>query len=206
MKYAARRFGVWARALLVSVLIVVPVLTGLTTSAFGQAMSPEIDRRVDAMLAKLTLEQKIDLLGVVDDFFIRAIPEIGLPRIKMSDGPMGIRMWGPSTAYAGGIALAASWDTDLAHRVGVAIGRDARARGVHALTGPGVNIYRAPMNGRNFEYFGEDPYLAARVAVQFIRGVQSQGVISTVKHFAANNSEYVLDRWDSDQDRSGRLG
>ena len=190
MKYAVRRFGVCARTFLASVLIVLFVLAGLTTRAFGQTVSPDIGRRVDAMLAKLTLEQKIDLTGVVDDFFIRAIPEIGLPRIKMSDGPMGIRMWGPSTGYAGGIALAASWDTDLAHRVGVAIGRDARARGVHALAGPGVNIYRAPMNGRNFEYFGEDPYLAARVTVQFIRGVQSQGVICTVKHYAANNSEY----------------
>ena len=190
MKNALGRFGICTRTFLASVLVVVPLLAGLTTRASGQSVSPDIDRRVDAMLAKLTVEQKIDLIGGVDDFFIRAMPEIGLPKIKMSDGPLGVRQWGVSTGYAAGIALAATWDTDLAHRVGVAIGRDARARGVFDIQGPGVNIYRAPMNGRNFEYFGEDPYLAGRVAVPFIRGVQSQGVMSTVKHYAANNSEY----------------
>jgi beta-glucosidase len=142
------------------------------------------------MLAKLTLERKIELLGGIDGAFVRALPEIGLGRLKISDGPMGIRQWGVSTGYAGGIGLAASWDTELAHRAGAAIGQDARARGVHFLCGPGINIYRAPMNGRNFEYYGEDPYLAGRLAVEFIRGVQRQGVIATVKHYAANNSDY----------------
>src|SRR4029079_16216482 len=92
-------------------------------------------------------------------------------------------------AYAAGISLAASWDTDLVQRVGVMIGRDARARGVHFLLRPGVNIHRAPMCGRNFEYFGEDPHLASRMAVAYIKGVQSQGVSATVKHFMGNNSE-----------------
>jgi len=86
--------------------------------------------------------------------------------------------------------LAASWDTELAQRIGESIGRDARARGVNILLGPGVNIYRAPMNGRNFEYFGEDPYLAGQIAAHYILGVQSQNVVATVKHYAANNSEY----------------
>jgi beta-glucosidase len=108
----------------------------------------------------------------------------------MSDGPLGVRTWGPSTAYPAGVALAATWDPKLAEREGVALGQDARARGVNFLLGPGVNIDRAPMNGRNFEYLGEDPYLAAHMDVGYIDGVQSQGVCATVKHFAANNSEY----------------
>jgi beta-glucosidase len=158
------------------------------------------DARVEAILAKLTLEQKIDLIGGVDPMFIREVPSAGWPQLKMSDGPLGVRTWGPTTGYAAGIALAAAWDPELAQRVGASIGRDARARGVHFLLGPGVNIYRAPMNGRNFEYFGEDPFLAARTTVGYITGVQGQGVIATVKHFAANNSEYDRHRLSSDMD------
>jgi beta-glucosidase len=162
--------------------------------------SPAIDQRVDAMLAKLTLEQKLELIGGENDMFIRAEPAADFPRLKMSDGPLGVRTWGPDTAYAGGIALAATWDPALAQRMGVAIAQDARARGVHFILGPGVNIYRAPMNGRNFEYFGEDPFLSAHTAVSYIQGVQSQGVIATVKHFAANNEEYDRHNVSSDVD------
>ena len=155
-------------------------------------LSPaEIDRRVDALLSKLSLDQKIALLGISPDgSFFHAISEIGLPSLKMSDGPEGVRTWGPSTAYAIGIGLAASFDVDFAREVGVSLGRDARARGVHVLLGPGVNIYRAPMNGRNFEYFGEDPYLAGEIAAHYIQGVQSQDVVAMVKHYAANDAEY----------------
>ena len=113
----------------------------------------------------------------------------------MSDGPIGVRNYGPSTAF-GGVGMAAAWDPELAQRMGTIVGQDARARGVHFMLGPGVNIYRSPMNGRNFEYFGEDPFLAARTAVAYITGVQSQGVSSTVKHFMGNNSEF--DRHNSD--------
>ena len=162
--------------------------------------SPIIEQRVDTMLRKLTLEQKIDLIGGQDSMYIRKEPEIGLPRLKMSDGPVGVRTWGPSTAYTAGVALAASWDPALAKRVGVSLGEDARARGVNFLLGPGVNIYRAPMDGRNFEYFGEDPYLASRMAVGYVDGVQSQGVIATVKHFALNNQEYDRHNVSSDAD------
>jgi beta-glucosidase len=162
--------------------------------------SPAIEQRVDAMIAKLSLEQKIDLIGGEDSMFIRAEPSVGFPRLKMSDGPYGIRTWGPDTAYAAGISLAASWDPDLVQRTGVSIAQDARARGVNFLLGPGVNIYRAPMNGRNFEYFGEDPYLSAHTAVPYIEGVQSQGVIATVKHFALNNQEWDRHNASSDAD------
>lgn len=137
------------------------------------------------------------MLGGVDDFFIRAIPRLGLPRLKMADGPLGVRNYGPATAMAGGIALAATWNPSLAERMGTELGRDARAKGVHFLLGPGVNIYRAPMNGRNFEYFGEDPLLASRIAVGYIKGVQSQGVSATVKHFMGNNSEFDRHNTDS---------
>jgi beta-glucosidase len=155
-----------------------------------QLSQAEIDRRADALLTKLTLEQKIKLIGGVDSMFTYAMPQIGLPRLKMSDGPVGVRVWGPSIAYAGGIGLAASWDPALARKVGVGLGQDARARGVHILLGPGVDIYRSPMNGRNFEYFGEDPYLGGQIAVGYIEGVQSQRVVATIKHYDANNSEY----------------
>ncbi len=151
---------------------------------------PSIEAKVTAMLGKMTLEQKLAYIGGVDDMFVRAEPEIGLPRLKMSDGPVGVRTWGPTTSYAAGIGLAAAWDPELAGKLGEALGNDARARGVHFLLGPGVNIYRAPMNGRNMEYFGEDPYLAARTAVGYIDGLQGTGVVATVKHYAANNSEY----------------
>jgi len=173
-----------------SVLAIVIAAVLPAKAAAQSASQADINRRVDAMLAKLTLEQKIDLIGGEEWMFIRAVPEIGLPRLKMSDGPMGVRSWGTTSGYAAGIGLAASWDTELAQRLGAAIGQDARARGVNFLLGPGVNIYRAPVNGRNFEYYGEDPYLAGRIAVHYIQGVQSQGVVATVKHYAGNNSEY----------------
>ncbi|MCL5005634.1 MAG: glycoside hydrolase family 3 C-terminal domain-containing protein [Acidobacteria bacterium] len=179
-------------------LIVSPVVALAAGPQPQQKLSPaEIDRRVDAMLAKLTLAQKIKLIGGVDGMFTHAMPEIGLPRLKMSDGPMGVRTWGPDTAYAAGIGLAASWDVKLARQIGVSLGHDARARGVNFILGPGINIYRAPMGGRNFEFFGEDPYLAGQIAAHYILGVQSQDVVATVKHFDANNSEYDRHRSNS---------
>ncbi len=190
-----RRQTIFSAASFLCCILVLPVL--------GQTPvpdSPAIEQRVDAMIAKLTLEQKLDLIGGVDSMFIRPEPAAGFPRLKMSDGPEGVRTWGPDTAYAGGIALAASWDPTLANAMGEAIAKDARSRGVHFLLGPGVNIYRAPMCGRNFEYFGEDPFLSGRTAVAYIRGVQSQGVVATVKHFAANNQEYDRHNVSSDVD------
>ena len=159
-----------------------------------------VEQRVNAILDRMTLEQKIDLIGGIDDFYIRGYDQLGWPRLKMADGPMGVRNFGPSTAYPAGIALAASWNPELANRIGKGLGRDARAKGVHFLLGPGVNIYRAPMNGRNFEYFGEDPYLSSRIAVGYIEGVQSEGVIATIKHYADNNSDYDRHNTNSEVD------
>jgi beta-glucosidase len=166
-------------------------VAGLAPAQPPAAPSPaSVDQRVDAIISKLTLEQKIDLIGGVDAFFIRGYENLGWPRLKMADGPMGVRNFGPSTAYPAGIALAATWDPEMAGRIGTGMGRDARAKGVHFLLGPGVNIYRSPLNGRNFEYYGEDPFLGARIAVGFVKGVQSQGVIATIKHYMGNNSEF----------------
>jgi beta-glucosidase len=152
--------------------------------------SAAIEQRIDAMLQKLSVAEKIQLIGGTDNMFTFAEPSIGLPQLKMSDGPLGVRTWGPSIAYPAGVALAATWDPALAQHEGVALGQDARARGVNFLLGPGVNITRAPMNGRSFEYLGEDPYLSSQMAVAYIDGLQSQGVCAVVKHFVANNSEY----------------
>ncbi len=164
--------------------------------AAGRALDPAVERRIDTILATMSLEQKLDYIGGVDRFFVREVKEAGIPRLVMADGPLGVRNFGPATAMAGGIALAASWNPALAARVGGEIARDARAKGVHFMLGPAVNIYRAPMNGRNFEYFGEDPFLASRIAVGYIEGMQAQGVSATIKHFAANNSEF--DRHNTD--------
>lgn len=160
----------------------------------------DVERRVNSILDKMTVDEKIEIIGGINDFYTRAIPRLGIPALRMSDGPLGVHDYGLTTAYPAGIALAASWDVDLARRFGVAMGRDARARGVHFILAPGMNIYRAPMNGRNFEYFGEDPYLAARIAVNEIEGMQQQGVIATAKHFAGNNSEFARMTLSSDID------
>src|SRR5277367_3895433 len=163
----------------------------------AQTAPTDVEGRIDSMLKKLTIEEKIDLIGGQDDFYIRANEKIGLPRLKMADGPVGVRNYGPSTVVFGGIGLAATWDPEMATLIGSTIGRDARARGVHFMLGPGVNIYRAPLNGRNFEYFGEDPYLSSRIAVAYINGMQSQGVSATIKHFMGNNSEFDRHNTDS---------
>jgi len=157
----------------------------------------EVERRIDSILDQMTLEEKVDLIAGVDFMYLRGVPRLGVPRLAMADGPMGVRNDGPATAYAGGIALAATWNPALAERIGVEFGRDARAKGKHFLLAPGVNIYKAPMAARNFEYFGEDPFLASRLAVGFINGVQSQGVSATVKHFVGNNSEFDRNNTDS---------
>ena len=152
-------------------------------------LAPEIEARVATLLGELTSEEKIRLLRGTDYMHTAGIPRLGIPALKFSDGPMGVRCWGQSTAYPAGVMLAAAWDPALALAEGEAIGRDARARGVHVMLGPGVNIYREAQNGRNFEYFGEDPMLASAVVANYIRGVQSQDVVSCVKHYVANGQE-----------------
>ncbi len=159
-----------------------------------------VEERVSTLLADMTLAEKLDYIGGYKYFSVRGIERLGLPEILLSDGPVGLRGEGKSTAYPASVLTAASWDTAAAHALGRALGQDARARGVHVLLGPGVNISRAPMNGRNFEYLGEDPYLAGQLAVSYIKGVQGQGVVATVKHFAGNNQEWDRNHVSSDID------
>lgn len=170
--------------------------------------SPDVERRVQSLLQKLELDEKLLLLGgkpgsggAQANSATFPIARIGLPELRMADGPMGVHWWcDASTAYPALIAAAASFDTALWYELGAALGRDCRARGVHILLAPGVNIYRAAYCGRNFEYAGEDPFLSARFGVSYIRGVQDQGVSATVKHFAVNFMEYARHTASSDLD------
>jgi beta-glucosidase len=179
------------KSIRISIIFVLALAFSLSAYAqTGRVPRAEADRRADALLAQMTLDEKLTLIGGINDFYTQAIPRLGVPQFRMSDGPLGVHDYGPTTEYPAPIALAASWDTELAKHVGESMGKDARARGVHFILAPGLNIYRAPMNGRNFEYLGEDPYLASRFAVALIEGIQNQGVIATAKHFVANNQEY----------------
>ena len=154
--------------------------------------------RVESILKQLTFEEKVKLLsGTTDQMHIPGIERLNIPSLKFSDGPLGVRCWGKSTAYPCSSMLAATWDVDAARELGRALGRDSRARGVHILLGPGVDLYRVAQCGRNFEYFGEDPYLAAQLAVAWIKGVQGEGVAASVKHFAANDQEVLRDSIDT---------
>lgn len=167
-------------------------------------MSSEI--RINHLLSRLTLEEKIELLGGHDSLWgTLANDKIGLPRMRMADGPTGVHCHeagvdSPSTVYPATIGVTASWNPELVERLGRSIARDAKARGIQILLGPGVNHYRAPQCGRNFEYMGEDPFLAARTVVAFIRGCQAEGVGATVKHFALNFQEYDRHNVSSDVD------
>lgn len=154
-------------------------------------ITSEAEQRAKEIVAKMTLKEKLRYIsGYTGGFSICPVPRLGLPEVFMADGPQGIRNNTKSTMYPSGILSAATWNRDLNYRLGRGLGQDAKARGVGILLGPGVNIYRSPLCGRNFEYFGEDPYLSGEVAKQYILGVQSEGVIATIKHFTANNQEW----------------
>ena len=156
--------------------------------------------RAAEIVAQMTLEEKIAYIGGYESWYIRPVERLGLPAIKMVDGPQGVRNNTRSTLYPSGVAAAATWNKALIEKMGVALGQDSRARGVHILLGPGVNIYRSPLCGRNFEYFGEDPYLAGQMAASYIKGIQSQGVMACIKHFAGNNQEWDRHSVSSDID------
>jgi beta-glucosidase len=171
-----------------------------------------VDQRVQDLLGRMTLQEKVAMLAGANWMQSVANERLGIPSIKMADGPLGIRSWvGPSaetraetagkqittTAFPSGIALGATWDPELAQTDGQAVGQEVKALGRDMILGPTVNINRTPLWGRNFEGFGEDPYLTGRMAVAYIKGVQSEGVIATVKHFDANNQEFERHRIDA---------
>src|ERR1700749_3535465 len=131
--------------------LLVCLTINLSLALFGKA-ADSVDQRVEQLLGQMTLEEKLDYLGGVHAMSIRPIRRLGLPEIRMSDGPLGVRQDKPSPRYPAGIALAATWNRTLAREEGAAMGRDCRARGIHVLLAPGININRVPFCGRNFEY------------------------------------------------------
>jgi beta-glucosidase len=155
----------------------------------------EVDIR--KLISKMTLEEKTLLCSGSGFWHTKPIERLGIPSIKMNDGPHGLRnvdegSWEsvPATCFPTAVTLAASWDRGLVEKVGRAIGEECQAAGVSILLGPGVNIKRSPLCGRNFEYYSEDPFLSSEIALYFIKGVQSQGVGACIKHFCANNQEH----------------
>ncbi len=168
----------------------------LTPSHFSQAQvykdpAAGTEARIKDLLVKMTLDEKIDQLSGYGDigFDTRENKRLGIPGFKMTDGPLGVR-WGKATSFPCGVALAATWDTALIARLATALAEETHAKGRNYLLGPCVNIHRFPAGGRNFESYGEDPWLASRLAVNYIRTLQSHGVIASVKHFALNNQEW----------------
>jgi beta-glucosidase len=210
-----RRFSAFVFA-----FVLVPAWTGLVGQNAAPAPVPAdapyknpatpVEKRVKDLLARMTLEEKASMLA--GSGWMESMPNerLGIPAIKMADGPMGVRSWvgssavtnaasAPkieSTSFPSGVAMAATWDTELVEREGHAIGQEVKALGRDMILGPTVNINRVPLWGRNFEGYGEDPYLAARMGVAYIKGVQAEGVIPSVKHFAANNEEFERHRMD----------
>ncbi len=175
------------------------LLTGLAiTIGFSCKRSPvyldrnaSIEERVEDLLKRMTLDEKIDQLvgDSVTGFDSKPNERLGIPLFKMTDGPLGVR-YGNATAFPSGISLAATWDTALAAKYGEALAKETLAKGKNLILGPCVNIHRLPIGGRNFESFGEDPWLASRMAVNYIKAVQANGVIACIKHFALNNQEW----------------
>lgn len=157
-------------------------------------------KKSSLLMSRLTLRDKIRMLSGDRLFNIKGFPELGIPEITMTDGPQGIRDHGRATAFPAPICMAATWNPALIHSTGAAIAGEGKAKGIDVLLAPGVNMYRVPQCGRNFEYMGEDPCLASRIAVGYIQGVQSQGMIATVKHFVANNQDFDRHRYSSDID------
>jgi beta-glucosidase len=164
------------------------------------------ESRIDALLDQMTLEEQVALLAGASTWTTPPVERLGIPAIKVSDGPNGARGGGaliggvPAACFPVGIALAATWNTALVEQVGQALGEEALTKGARVLLAPTVNIHRTPLNGRNFECYSEDPHLSARMAVAYITGVQSKGVAATVKHFIANDSEFERNTISSEVD------
>ena len=160
-------------------------------------MAQNIDYRQKAadLVLKMTIEEKASLCSGLTSWTTKPIDRLNIPSIYMTDGPHGLRKSEgndfsktvQATCFPTASALASSWDVDLLHKVGVALGQECQANDVQIILGPGVNMKRSPLCGRNFEYFSEDPVLSGNLAAAFIEGVQSQGVGTSLKHFAANN-------------------
>jgi beta-glucosidase len=151
--------------------------------------------KIENLLNQMTLEEKVSMVAGATMWSTTGVERLGIPALKVTDGPNGARgrqiFGGVSAAcFPVGIAMAATWNTDLLEQVGMALGEEAKTKGAHILLAPTVNIHRSPLSGRNFECYSEDPYLTARLAVAYIKGVQSQNVGTALKHFVCNDSEF----------------
>ncbi len=164
--------------------------------AFRDADLP-VEERVEKLIDDLTIEEKIKLLGGYKAMGIHPIPRLGLPSVWCSDATPGLRCFPGGTAFPGGLTMAATWNPELIEEVAATIAEEFRAKGVKILLGPGINIYRVPTCGRNFEYMGDYPFPAGKMSASYIRGAQSKGVFTTIKHFACNNSDYDRHKTDS---------
>lgn len=164
--------------------------------------SKPLEERVEDALSRMTLREKINIIHAQSKFSAPGVPRLGISELWCTDGPMGVRpevLWDEweqaswtndsCMAFPSLTALAATWNPEMAKLYGKSIGEEARYRNKAVLLGPGINIYRTPLNGRNFEYMGEDPFLAGKMAVDYVKGVQDNGVAVCVKHFALNNNE-----------------
>ncbi|MCB9850014.1 MAG: glycoside hydrolase family 3 C-terminal domain-containing protein [Phycisphaerales bacterium] len=149
----------------------------------------EGEELIDELVSNMTIEEKTSFVYGETTFSLRPVSRLGIPKFHFADGPLGIRT-GQGTAFPASIAWASSWDVDLIHRAGIAMGEEFRNKGRHVWLGPCMNIVRVPHGGRNFETYGEDPYLNSRMAVATITGAQSQGVVACAKHYACNNQEF----------------
>lgn len=159
-------------------------------------------RNIKHIISQLTLEEKAGLCSGLDFWHTKAVERLGIPSIMLTDGPHGLRKQNgasdhlglsnsvPSTCFPAAAGMASTWNRELIEKVGVALGEECQAEGVSILLGPGANIKRSPLCGRNFEYFSEDPYLSSELVTSHVKGVQSQGVGTSLKHFAANNQEH----------------
>ncbi len=159
----------------------------------AHSFSESENAKIDLLLSKLTLEEKVGLLSGKDFWSLKPVERLGIPSLCVSDGPTGLRSINsdPATVFPVGVALASSWDRSLVCEMSAAIGREAIAHGVDVLLAPGLNIQRTPLGGRNFEYYSEDPHLSSEIGIAYVEGVQSEGVGTSVKHYVANNQEHM---------------
>ncbi len=153
-----------------------------------------VEERVNDLLTRMTLEEKIDQLSGTG-FDTKENKRLGIPVLSMADGPVGVRH-GQATAFPAAVGIAAAWNTELTKKIAAVIAKETKSKGRNYLLGPCVNIHRHPLGGRNFESYGEDPFLAARMAVAFVKGIQDQGILASIKHFACNNQEWERHRVD----------
>lgn len=182
-------------------LLVATLLASTGASASAQAwFTPEVEQRAEELLKHMTLREKLIYVGGIDWMYTKDFPRLGIPRARMTDASCGVATWGASTAYPATVMLASTFNRELAYEFATAVASDCKDRGVDILLGPGVNIARAPMCGRNFEYMGEDPYLTSQTVTSYIKGLQANGVMAVVKHFTANFQEYNRNYISSDID------